>query len=164
MYHFLSGYTAKVAGTEAGVTEPTATFSACFGAPFLPLHPGVYAKMLGERIAGHGARVWLVNTGWSGGAFGTGSRMKLSYTRAMVRAALSGALDRARYQQDPVFGLEVPVAVPDVPANLLDPRRTWSDPAAYDAQARKLATMFRENFEQFRAQVPASVAGAGPRI
>ncbi|HXS23841.1 MAG TPA: phosphoenolpyruvate carboxykinase [Gemmatimonadales bacterium] len=164
MYHFLSGYTAKVAGTEAGVTEPTATFSACFGAPFLPLHPGVYAKMLGERIAGHGARVWLVNTGWTGGAFGSGSRMKLSYTRAMVRAALSGALDRARYQQDPVFGLEVPVAVPDVPANLLDPRRTWSDPAAYDAQARKLATMFRENFEQFRAQVPASVAAAGPRI
>jgi len=164
MYHFLSGYTAKVAGTEAGVTEPTATFSACFGAPFLPLHPGVYAKMLGERIAGHGARVWLVNTGWTGGAFGSGSRMKLSYTRAMVRAALSGALDRARYQQDPVFGLEVPVAVPDVPANLLDPRRTWSDPAAYDAQARKLATMFRENFEQYRAQVPASVAAAGPRI
>jgi phosphoenolpyruvate carboxykinase (ATP) len=164
MYHFLSGYTAKVAGTEAGVTEPTATFSACFGAPFLPLHPGVYAKMLGERIAGHGARVWLVNTGWSGGAFGTGSRMKLSYTRAMVRAALCGALDRARYQQDPVFGLDIPVSVPDVPANLLDPRRTWSDPSAYDAQARKLATMFRENFEQFRSQVPASVAEAGPRV
>ena len=164
MYHFLSGYTAKVAGTEAGVTEPSATFSACFGAPFLPLHPGVYASMLGERIARHGARVWLVNTGWSGGAFGTGSRMKLPYTRAMVRAALCGALDRARFHQDPVFGLDVPAAVPEVPANLLDPRRTWSDPAAYDVQARKLAAMFRENFEQFRAQVPASVAEAGPRV
>jgi len=164
MYHFLSGYTAKVAGTEAGVTEPTATFSACFGAPFLPLHPGVYASMLGERIARHGARVWLVNTGWTGGAFGTGSRMKLPYTRAMVRAALCGALDRARFHKDPVFGLEIPGAVPEVPSNLLDPRRTWSDPAAYDAQARKLAAMFQENFEQFRAQVPPSVAEAGPRV
>jgi phosphoenolpyruvate carboxykinase (ATP) len=164
MYHFLSGYTAKVAGTEAGVTEPTATFSACFGAPFLPLHPTVYAKMLGERIARHGARVWLVNTGWTGGPFGTGSRMRLPYTRAMVRAALSGQLDRARYHSDPVFGLEVPTTAPDVPASLLDPRRTWSDPTAYDAQARRLAGMFRENFGQFRAHVPASVVEAGPRV
>jgi phosphoenolpyruvate carboxykinase (ATP) len=164
MYHFLSGYTAKVAGTEAGVTEPTATFSACFGAPFLPLHPTVYARMLGEKIARHGARVWLVNTGWTGGAFGTGSRMKLGYTRAMVRAALSGQLDRARYHEDSVFGLAIPGAVPDVPASVLDPGRTWSDPAAYDVQARKLAGMFRENFEQFKAHVPAAVLEAGPRV
>ncbi len=164
MYHFLSGYTAKVAGTEAGVTEPSATFSACFGAPFLPLHPSVYATMLGERIARHGARVWLVNTGWTGGPFGVGSRIKLPYTRAMVRAILSGDLDRARFVRDPVFGLAVPTAVPEVPSGLLDARRTWPDPAAYDAQARKLATMFRENFEQFRPQVPQAVAEAGPIV
>ncbi len=162
MYHFLSGYTAKVAGTERGVTEPSATFSACFGAPFLPLHPSAYAKMLGEKISKHGARVWLVNTGWTGGPYGTGSRMKLSYTRSMVRSALAGALDKVQYVKDPVFGLEVPTSVPDVPANVLSPRGTWADPAAYDAQAKKLATMFRENFEQYRMQVPASVAGAGP--
>ena len=162
MYHFLSGYTAKVAGTERGVTEPSATFSACFGAPFLPLHPGVYAGMLGERIARHRARVWLVNTGWTGGPHGVGSRMKLAHTRTMVAAALSGALDGASYRADPVFGVEVPTAVPDVPPEVLTPRLTWSDPAAYDAQARKLATMFRENFEQYRAQVPESVRAAGP--
>jgi phosphoenolpyruvate carboxykinase (ATP) len=164
MYHFLSGYTAKVAGTEAGVTEPTATFSACFGAPFLPLHPTVYAKMLGEKIARHGARVWLINTGWTGGAFGTGSRIKLGYTRAMVRAALSGLLDRARFVTDPVFGLEMPTVVPDVPAAVLDPRRTWTDPDAYDAQARKLAAMFKENFAQYSSHVSAAVAAAGPRV
>jgi phosphoenolpyruvate carboxykinase (ATP) len=162
MYHFLSGYTAKVAGTERGVTEPSATFSACFGAPFLPLAPGVYAKMLGERIARHGAKVWLVNTGWTGGPYGTGSRMRLAHTRAMVAAALSGALDEAAFRTDPVFGVEVPVAVPGVPAEVLTPRQTWADPAAYDAQARKLATMFRENFEQYRSQVPDNVAAAGP--
>jgi phosphoenolpyruvate carboxykinase (ATP) len=162
MYHFLSGYTAKVAGTERGVTEPSATFSACFGAPFLPLHPGVYAKMLGERIAKHGVKVWSVNTGWTGGPYGVGSRMKLSYTRAMLRAALSGALDTVSFRKDPIFGFEVPTSVPDVPSELLNPRGTWSDPAGYDAQARKLATMFRENFEQYRAEVPTSVAGAGP--
>jgi phosphoenolpyruvate carboxykinase (ATP) len=162
MYHFLSGYTAKVAGTERGVTEPTATFSACFGAPFLPLHPGVYAKMLGERIAKHQAKVWLVNTGWTGGAYGVGSRMKLSHTRAMLRAALSGALESAKFRRDPVFGFEVPTSVPDVPADVLNPRSTWSDPKAYDTQAAKLATMFRENFEQYRAEAPKSVAEAGP--
>jgi phosphoenolpyruvate carboxykinase (ATP) len=162
MYHFLSGYTAKVAGTERGVTEPSATFSACFGAPFLPLHPGVYAKMLGERIAKHAAKVWLVNTGWTGGPFGVGKRMDLSFTRAMLRAALSGALDKAKFTTDPVFGFEVPAKVPDVPQEVLSPRKTWSDPAAYDAQARKLTAMFRENFEQYRAEVPASVADAGP--
>jgi phosphoenolpyruvate carboxykinase (ATP) len=162
MYHFLSGYTAKVAGTERGVTEPSATFSACFGAPFLPLLPGVYAKMLGERIAKHGSRVWLVNTGWTGGPYGVGTRMKLSHTRAMLRAALAGELDRVKYAKDPVFGFEVPTKVPDVPKEVLSPRGTWPDPAAYDAQARKLATMFRENFEQYRTEVPASVVAAGP--
>jgi phosphoenolpyruvate carboxykinase (ATP) len=162
MYHFLSGYTAKVAGTERGVTEPTATFSACFGAPFLPLHPSVYAQMLGERIDRHGAKVWLVNTGWTGGPYGTGSRMKLTLTRAMLRAALSGALESGQFTRDPVFGFEVPVSVPEVPRDVLSPRATWADPKAYDVQARKLATMFRENFEQYRAQVPDGVAKAGP--
>jgi phosphoenolpyruvate carboxykinase (ATP) len=164
MYHFLSGYTAKVAGTERGVTEPSATFSACFGAPFLPLHASVYARMLGERIAKHRARVWLVNTGWTGGAFGTGSRMKLAHTRAMLRAALSGALEGARFTTDPVFGFEVPDSVPDVPDSVLSPRATWRDASAYDTQARKLAAMFRENFEQYRSQVPAAVAAAGPVV
>ncbi|HEV8149955.1 MAG TPA: phosphoenolpyruvate carboxykinase [Gemmatimonadales bacterium] len=163
MYHFLSGYTAKVAGTERGVTEPAATFSACFGAPFLPLHPSVYAKLLGERIAKHGARVWLVNTGWTGGAYGTGSRMKLSHTRALVDAALSGKLDHAGYEKDPVFGLEVPTAVPGVPSELLTPRNTWPDATAYDAQAAKLAEMFRKNFAAYAAGVPDTVAQAGPR-
>ena len=162
MYHFLSGYTAKVAGTERGVTEPAATFSACFGAPFLPLHPSVYAQMLGERIGRHGAKVWLVNTGWTGGPYGTGSRMKLSLTRAMLRAALSGALEGGQFTRDPVFGFEVPVSVPEVPQNVLSPRGTWADPKAYDVQAGKLATMFRENFEQYRSQVPDPVAKAGP--
>jgi phosphoenolpyruvate carboxykinase (ATP) len=164
MYHFLSGYTAKVAGTERGVTEPSATFSSCFGAPFLPLHPGVYARMLGERIARHRARVWLVNTGWTGGPYGTGTRMKLAYTRAMVRDALAGRLDGVPCVEDPVFGFQVPRAVPDVPAEVLTPRNTWPDPAAYDAQAKKLAEMFRKNFESFAKQVPESVARAGPRI
>jgi phosphoenolpyruvate carboxykinase (ATP) len=162
MYHFLSGYTAKVAGTERGVTEPTATFSACFGAPFLPLHPSVYARMLGERIAKQRVKCWLVNTGWTGGPYGVGSRMKLSYTRAMLRAALAGALDNVSFRKDPIFGFEVPTSVPDVPSELLNPRSTWSDAAAYDAQARKLAAMFRENFEQYRTEVPTAVAGAGP--
>jgi phosphoenolpyruvate carboxykinase (ATP) len=162
MYHFLSGYTAKVAGTERGVTEPSATFSACFGAPFLPLHPSVYAKMLGERIGRHGAKVWLVNTGWTGGPYGAGSRMKLSLTRAMLRAALAGSLDGGKFTRDPVFGFEVPVSVPDVPPSVLSPRGTWADPKAYDVQAKKLATMFKENFEQYRSQVPEAVAKAGP--
>jgi phosphoenolpyruvate carboxykinase (ATP) len=163
MYHFLSGYTAKVAGTERGVTEPSATFSSCFGAPFLPLPPGVYAKMLGERIAKHGARVWLVNTGWTGGAYGTGSRMKLTHTRAMVAAALAGLLDGVQGKPDPVFGFEVPVAVPGVPTEVLTPRNTWADKAAYDAQSKKLADMFRKNFVAFADQVPAAVAAAGPK-
>ena len=162
MYHFLSGYTAKVAGTERGVTEPSATFSSCFGAPFLPLHPGVYAKMLGEKIAKHGAKVWLVNTGWTGGAYGAGSRMKLAHTRAMVTAALSGALDGGSFRTEPVFGFEVPTGLAGVPTEVLDPRGTWKDGAAYDAQAAKLAAMFKENFRAFAAEVPEGVVNAGP--
>lgn len=163
MYHFLSGYTAKVAGTERGVTEPKATFSACFGAPFLPRHPGRYAQMLGERLREHGSRVWLVNTGWSGGGYGIGSRMKLAHTRAMVSAALSGQLHSVEYATDPVFGLEVPTTVPHVPSGVLRPRDTWESGEAYDAAAAELAAMFRENFKQFAAQVPAEVVDAGPR-
>jgi phosphoenolpyruvate carboxykinase (ATP) len=163
MYHFLSGYTAKVAGTEIGVTEPKATFSTCFGAPFMPLHPGVYTKLLGERMAKAGARAWLVNTGWTGGSFGTGKRMKISFTRAMVRAALAGALDESKFEKDPVFGFEVPAAVPGVPSELLRPRETWADPAAYDAQQRKVARMFVDNFEQYKSGVAAEIVAAAPR-
>ena len=162
-YHFLSGYTAKVAGTEKGVTEPTATFSACFGAPFLPLHPSVYSRMLGERIERFGVNVWLVNTGWTGGPYGVGHRMKLPYTRTMVTAALSGALNDVEFRTEPVFGLAVPVSVPGVPDEVLSPRGTWHDTAAYDAQARKLADMFRQNFKHYEAEVPTEVRQAGPR-
>ncbi|GJG88208.1 phosphoenolpyruvate carboxykinase [ATP] [Gemmatimonadetes bacterium T265] len=163
MYYFLSGYTAKVAGTERGVTEPQATFSACFGAVFLVWHPTKYAEMLGAKLAEHGSQVWLVNTGWSGGAYGTGARMKLAHTRAMVRAALSGALDGVPMATDPVFGLAVPTAVEGVPAAVLDARGTWADAAAYDAQARRLAEMFRRNIEKFGAAVSPAVRAAGPR-
>ena len=163
MYHFLSGYTAKVAGTEKGVTEPKATFSTCFGAPFLPLPPSVYAKFLGEKIARHDARVWLVNTGWSGGAYGVGSRMKIGHTRAMIKAALSGALDDVVYETDPVFNLSVPTSCPEVPSAVLRPRNTWQDAAAYDAQAAKLAGMFADNFKAFESSVGAEVKAAGPR-
>jgi phosphoenolpyruvate carboxykinase (ATP) len=162
MYHFLSGYTARVAGTEKGVTEPKATFSTCFGAPFLPLNPNVYAKMLGERIAQHQSRVWLVNTGWTGGAYGVGSRMKIGHTRSMITAALSGQLDKVQYQRHPVFNLDMPTTCPGVPSDVLDPRGTWTDKAAYDAQAKKLAAMFVENFKTFEKDVPPSVKDAGP--
>ncbi|HEY7193383.1 MAG TPA: phosphoenolpyruvate carboxykinase (ATP) [Gemmatimonadales bacterium] len=162
MYHFLSGYTAKVAGTERGVTEPKETFSACFGAPFLPLPPAVYAKMLGERIARHNVRCWLVNTGWTSGPYGIGHRMDLKSTRAMIRAALAGELDNVLTWREPVFGLEVPTKIPGVPDGILDPRRTWSDPAAYDAQARKLTALFRTNFDQFADTVTPAVRNAGP--
>jgi phosphoenolpyruvate carboxykinase (ATP) len=162
MYHFLSGYTAKVAGTEKGVTEPQATFSACFGAPFMSLSPGVYATLLGEKIAAHNVDVWLVNTGWSGGPSGVGHRMSIAYTRAMVRAALTGALADIPTRSDPVFGVAVPTACPDVPAQVLDPRSTWSDPQAYDAQAHKLAAMFTANFNAFAASVSEDVRTAGP--
>jgi phosphoenolpyruvate carboxykinase (ATP) len=162
MYYFLSGYTAKVAGTERGVTEPQATFSACFGAVFLVWHPTKYADMLGELLRQHNANVWLVNTGWSGGAYGTGKRMKLSYTRAMIRSVLSGKLAYADFRADPVFGLSVPTAIPDVPSEILTPRTTWNDGQAYDAQAKKLAEMFRKNFEKFGA-VADSIKAAGPQ-
>ncbi len=163
MYHFLSGYTAKVAGTERGVTEPQATFSACFGGPFLPRHPGVYAKMLGEKLREHGAKVWLVNTGWSGGGYGVGSRMKLAHTRAMVNAAIAGDLEGAEFVTDEVFGLDVPTAVPGVPSEVLSPRSTWADGEAYDASATKLAEMFKANFEKFADQVGDEVKAAGPK-
>jgi phosphoenolpyruvate carboxykinase (ATP) len=163
MYHFLSGYTARVAGTEKGVTEPKATFSTCFGAPFIPLAPGRYATMLGERIARHKARVWLVNTGWTGGPFGTGRRMQISHTRAMIRAALSGALDHVKYERDAVFNLDVPTSCPDVQAEVLQPRNTWKNPAAYDQQAQSLARMFVENFQAFESGVTPEVRAAGPK-
>jgi phosphoenolpyruvate carboxykinase (ATP) len=163
MYHFLSGYTAKVAGTERGVTEPTATFSTCFGAPFMALPPTVYADLLGQRIAQHGADVWLVNTGWTGGPYGTGSRMPIAQTRAMLKAALSGELRNAPMRKDPTFGFDVPTAIANVPAETLDPRATWSDGAAYDEQAKRLAGMFAENFKTFEQQVSDAVRAAGPR-
>lgn len=162
MYYFLSGYTAKVAGTERGVTEPQATFSACFGAVFLVWHPTKYAEMLGELLKEHKANVWLVNTGWSGGAYGVGKRMKLNHTRAMVRAALAGRLDYADFRTDSVFGLSVPTAVPEVPPEVLSPRGTWRDSSAYDAQAKKLAGMFRDNFDKFSGASEA-IRNAGPK-
>lgn len=162
-YHFLSGYTAKIAGTESGVTEPQPNFSTCFGAPFLPLHPSVYSRMLGERIQQHQANVWLVNTGWSGGGYGVGHRMKIAYTRAMVRAALNGTLAEVPVELDPIFRVAVPVRCPGVPVKVLTPRGTWEDTAAYDAQARNLARMFAENFSEFEDLVPREVREAGPR-
>jgi phosphoenolpyruvate carboxykinase (ATP) len=163
MYYFLSGYTAKVAGTERGVKEPQATFSACFGAVFLVWHPSRYAQMLGKLLEQHNAQVWLVNTGWTGGPYGVGTRMKLGHTRAMVRAALAGELTGTPTTIDPMFGLAVPASIRDVPAALLAPRSTWADPAAYDAQARTLAQMFAKNFEQFASGVDPAVRDAGPR-
>jgi phosphoenolpyruvate carboxykinase (ATP) len=163
-YHFISGYTAKLAGTEVGVKEPQATFSACFGAPFMPRHPGEYAAMLADRLHQHGVRAWLVNTGWTGGPYGTGERMNINHTRAMVRAALSGALDDVPYEPDPIFGVAVPTTCPDVPAEVLRPRRTWADPDAYDRQAAALATMFAENFAAYADAVDEKVRAAGPRV
>ncbi|MFW2853881.1 phosphoenolpyruvate carboxykinase [Sphingomonas sp. TX0543] len=164
MYHFLSGYTARVAGTEIGVTEPSATFSTCFGAPFMPRHPSVYGNLLKERIAKGGVKCWLVNTGWTGGAYGTGQRMPIKVTRALLNAALSGDLDTITCRIDPIFGFQVPVAAPDVDDRILDPRSTWADPAAYDATAEKLARQFAENFRQFEDAVDAAVIAAGPRV
>ena len=162
MYYFLSGYTAKVAGTERGVKEPQPTFSACFGAAFLVWHATKYARMLGDRLREHDSKVWLINTGWSGGPYGTGERIKLKYTRAIVHAALGGELDESDTRRDPIFGLAVPTEINRVPANVLNPRSTWSDPAAYDAQAKKLAGMFRENFETI-GNVDAATKNAGPK-
>jgi phosphoenolpyruvate carboxykinase (ATP) len=162
MYYFLSGYTAKVAGTERGVKEPQPTFSACFGAAFLVWHPTKYAKMLGKLLNEHAANVWLINTGWSGGAYGTGKRIRLTYTRAIARAALAGELDNVKTETDSVFGLAVPTEIKGVPNKVLNPRATWPDAAAYDAQARKLAGMFRENFEKF-GTVDSAIKNAGPK-
>jgi phosphoenolpyruvate carboxykinase (ATP) len=161
MYWFLSGFTAKLAGTEIGVTEPQPTFSACFGAPFLPQHPVVYARLLAKRLDEHGAKVWLVNTGWTGGPFGEGLRMPIKATRALLRAAIAGELAGVEYRTHPLFGFEVPVSVPGVDSSLLQPRLTWADPEAYDAKARELADMFRENFSKFTAD--DNIVAGGPR-
>ncbi|WGF86991.1 phosphoenolpyruvate carboxykinase [Marinivivus vitaminiproducens] len=160
MYHFLSGYTARVAGTERGVTEPQATFSTCFGAPFMPRHPSVYAGMLGDLMRTHGTKCWLVNTGWSGGGYGEGSRIRLAYTRAMVRAALAGKLADTEMAVDPHFGLRIPQICPDVPSDILAPRQTWNDPNAYDGKARELAKRFEANFRQFEGYVSNDVRSA----
>jgi len=164
MYHFISGYTAKVAGTEKGITEPVATFSACFGAPFMMRHPSVYAQLLEKKIKENNSTCWLVNTGWTGGPYGVGKRMEIQYTRALLNAALDGVLDEVEMYEDPVFGFRVPVSVPGVPAEVLNPRNTWKDKDAYDDQAQKLAGLFEENFEQFKENVPEHVLGAKPRI
>tara|TARA_Y100001935_G_scaffold238369_1_gene224805 strand:+ start:162278 stop:163933 length:1656 start_codon:yes stop_codon:yes gene_type:complete len=163
MYHFISGYTAKVAGTERGVTEPQATFSACFGSPFMPLHPTVYAELLAEKIRKHGSKVWLVNTGWTGGPTGVGSRMKLKYTRQMLTEAIDGKLDKVEYVKDPIFGFEVPISIKDVPSKLLIPRYTWEDALEYDKKANQLAQMFVKNFEQFADQASKDILNAAPR-
>jgi phosphoenolpyruvate carboxykinase (ATP) len=163
MYHFISGYTAKVAGTEVGVKEPEATFSACFGAAFMVWHPNKYAEILAERMRRFNCNAWLVNTGWTGGPYGVGKRMKLSYTRAMIDAIHSGEMDNAAYETDPVFGVEVPKSVPGVPSEILVPRRTWSDGDEYDRTARKLSGLFRENFKKFASGVTDKrVLDAGP--
>ena len=162
-YHFISGYTAKVAGTEVGVTEPQATFSPCFGGPFLVWHPGKYAQLLSEKIRRHGAKVWLVNTGWSGGGYGVGARVKLRYTRAMIDSVYSGALENAPVEIDPVFGLSVIKECPDVPSEIMLPRNTWVDKGAYDATAAKLAGLFTENFKKYAEGVSEAVRQAGPK-
>ena len=164
MYHFLAGYTAKVAGTEAGVTEPEATFSPCFGAPFMALPPLTYAKLLGEKIARHNVKVWLINTGWTGGPYGQGQRIRLAFTRAMVKAVLTGAFEDASWQPDAIFGISVPNACPAVPSEILQPRQTWKDTDAYDRKARELARMFEENFRENAPDAPAEVKAAGPKL
>jgi phosphoenolpyruvate carboxykinase (ATP) len=164
MYHFLSGYTAKVAGTEKGIKEPEATFSTCFGAPFMVLHPGVYADLLGKQMARHNAVCWLVNTGWSGGPYGVGKRMKIGYTRAMIRAILNGSLAQTATTPDPIFGVNVPVSCPDVPDEVLQPRNTWGDKDAYDAAAKDLARRFNENFKKYEAGVSEAVRAVAPKV
>jgi phosphoenolpyruvate carboxykinase (ATP) len=164
IYHFLSGYTAKVAGTEKGITEPKATFSTCFSAPFLVLNPSVYAKLLGEKIAKHKVKCWLLNTGWTGGPYGIGTRMKIVHTRTMLNAAIEGLLDDVETCEDPLFGLHIPVNCPEVPTEVLNPRNTWDDKTAYDKESKKLAVMFHNNFEQFSDIVSGEVNLAGPKI
>lgn len=164
MYHFISGYTAKVAGTEAGVTEPQTVFSACFGAPFLPLHPTKYAEMLGNKLEESNVNVWLINTGWSGGSHGVGSRIKLKYTRAMITAALNGSLEKEAFETDEVFGLAMPTDCPDVPNEILNPKNTWKDKAAYDKKANELAASFVNNFKKFEENANADILSAAPKV
>jgi phosphoenolpyruvate carboxykinase (ATP) len=164
LFYFLSGYTSKLAGTELGVTEPQPTFSTCFGAPFLPQPPTVYAELLGKKLDEHGATVWLINTGWTGGPFGEGNRMPIKATRGLLAAVLSGTLNDVEFRTDPVFGFEVPVTAPGVDESLLDPRSTWADPERYDAKARELAQMFAENFATKHADAPESVRAAAPKL
>ena len=164
MYHFISGYTAKVAGTEAGVTEPQATFSACFGKAFLPLHPTAYAKLLGEKLKSNEVNVWLVNTGWTGGPYGIGTRMKLSYTRAMIASALNGSLSKVTFEEHPIFGLQMPLSCPDVPAEILNPKNTWKDKTAYDHKALELAHAFVNNFSQYAEFATEEILSAAPQI
>lgn len=164
MYHFLSGFTAKLAGTERGVTEPQATFSTCFGAPFMVHHPSVYAELLGKKIAQHGVNCWMVNTGWTGGSYGVGERMSIKYTRAIIQAALTGLLDEVEFVVDPVFNLAVPQSCPGVPSEVLNPRQTWADGTQYDAKAAELAYMFTENFKQYATYVSDAVVKAGPNV
>jgi phosphoenolpyruvate carboxykinase (ATP) len=164
MYHFISGYTAKVAGTEKGLSrEPTAIFSTCFGAPFMSLHPSVYADMLGERIAKHNVSCWLVNTGWTGGPYGVGHRVEIKYTRAMIKAILEGQLDKVETTEDPVFGIHVPLKVKGVPDEILLPRNTWKNPEAYDEKAKELANQFIENFKEYESNVDKKILDASPR-
>lgn len=164
MYQFISGYTAKVAGTEAGITEPKSTFSACFGAPFLPLHPGKYASMLGDKLRKHNVKVWLINTGWTGGPYGIGTRMKLTYTRAMITAVLEGQLEDIAFQPAEVFGFEIPIDCPNVPSSVLNPKNTWADKKAYDEKAIFLAKQFIKNFEQYATGVSQEILDAAPRV
>uniref|UniRef100_UPI0026E9780A phosphoenolpyruvate carboxykinase (ATP) n=1 Tax=Mesonia mobilis TaxID=369791 RepID=UPI0026E9780A len=163
-YHFISGYTAKVAGTEEGITEPVPSFSACFGAPFMPLHPTKYAEMLSEKMKASGVNVWLVNTGWTGGPYGTGSRMKLKYTRAMISAAIEGKLNEVEFEQHPIFGLQMPKECPQVPAEVLCPRDTWQDQEAYDKKANLLASYFKDNFEKFDDYANDEILKGGPIV
>jgi phosphoenolpyruvate carboxykinase (ATP) len=162
-YHFISGYTAKVAGTEEGINEPEATFSACFGEAFIPLHPGKYAEMLGAKMKENNVNVWLVNTGWTGGPYGTGSRMKLKYTRAMLNAALNGNLDNVNYEKHPVFGVDIPTQCPEVPSDLLNPRNTWANKDDYDKKASYLASLFNKNFEKYAEGVSKEILAAAPK-
>jgi phosphoenolpyruvate carboxykinase (ATP) len=164
MYHFLAGYTAKVAGTEAGIKEPQATFSPCFGAPFMALPPTIYAKLLGEKIAKYNVDVWLVNTGWSGGPYGEGKRIKLGFTRAMVKAVLSGTLKNAATKPDPIFGIAVPLGCPDVPDEILDARGSWKNSDDYDRKARELAALFEKNFAENAGDASVETKNAGPKI
>ena len=162
MYHFISGYTAKVAGTEAGITEPQTTFSACFGKPFLPLHPTKYAELLGKKLNENNVNVWLINTGWSGGSYGVGERIKLSYTRAMITAALENKFENVSFISDAVFGLQMPVQCEGVPSEILNPKNTWADPSQYDKKALHLANQFTENFKEFESFASNKIIEGGP--